>query len=77
MTNLDQPRDSKHGLGWVTLGDGVRMDPAWLSRHVPRLYTAWQRADATLRRRPLAVLIQQAAANPDANRDHYREVRVE
>ena len=79
MTNLDpdQPRDGGHGLGWVTLADGVRMDPAWLSRHVPRLYTAWQHADTTLRRRQLAGLIQQAAADPDQDRDDYRAARVE
>ena len=79
MTNLDpgQPRDGGHGLGWVTLGDGVRTDSAWLARHVPRLYTAWQHADTTLRRRQLAGLIQQAAANPGQDRDDYRTVRVE
>jgi hypothetical protein len=33
MTNLnpDQPHHGAHGVGWVTLADGVRMDPAWLS----------------------------------------------
>ena len=44
MTNLDpdQPGGGEHGLGWVTLADGITRDPAWLSRHVPRLSTAWQ-----------------------------------
>jgi hypothetical protein len=79
MSNLnpDRPRDGEHGVGWVTLADGVRMDPAWLNRHVPRLYTAWQHADTTLRRLQLTQLIQQAAANPDQDRDEFRSVRVE
>ena len=79
MTNLnpDQPHHGAHGLGWVTLADGVRMDPAWLSRHVPRLYTAWQHADTTLQRLQLAQLIQRAVADPDGRVDDYRAVRVE
>jgi hypothetical protein len=79
MTNLDpdQPRDGEHGVGWVTLADGVSMDPVWLSRHVTRLYSAWQHADTTLRRLQLAHLIQRAAATPDQDRDDYRSVRVE
>jgi hypothetical protein len=79
MTNLnpDQPHDGAHGVGWVTLADGVRMDPAWLSRHVPRLYTAWQHADKTLQRVQLAHLIQQAATTPDQDRDDHRSVHVE
>jgi hypothetical protein len=79
MTNLnpDQPHDGAHGVGWVTLADGVRMDPAWLSRHVPRLYTAWQHADTTLQRLQLAQLIQRAAADPDNRVDDYRAARVE
>jgi hypothetical protein len=79
MTDLspDQPRDGEHGVGWVTLADGMRMDPVWLSRHVPRLYTAWQHADTALQRLQLAHLIQQAATTPDQDRDGYRSVHVE
>lgn len=53
------------------------MDPAWLARHVPRLYAARHLADTTLRRRQLAQLIQQATANPDQDREDYSAVRVE
>jgi hypothetical protein len=79
MTNLnaDQPHDDEHGLGWVTPADGLRMDPAWLSRRVPRLFTAWQHADTTLQRLQLAHLIQRAVADPDNRTDDYRAVRVE
>jgi hypothetical protein len=79
MTNLnpDQPDYGGHGLGWVTLADGLRMDPAWLARHVPRLFTAWQRADTSVQRLQLAQLIQRAAADPDQGRDDYRQLRVE
>jgi hypothetical protein len=79
MTNLnpDQPHHGAHDLGWVSLADGVRMDPAWLSRHVPRLFTAWQHADTTLHRLQLAQLIQRAVADPDSRIDDYRAVRVE
>ena len=79
MTNLDpdQPRDGEHGVGWITLADGVTVDPAWLSRNVPRLHTAWQQADTALRRLQLAQLIRRAAADPDPDRDDYRTVRVE
>jgi hypothetical protein len=53
------------------------MDPAWLSRHVPRLFTAWQHADTTLQRLQLAQLIQRAVADPDGRVDDHRAVRVE
>jgi len=70
MTNLERAQldDGGHGLGWVTLADGVRVDPAWLARYVPRLFSAWQRAD-TVQRRQLAQLIQRAGADPDQGRD--------
>jgi hypothetical protein len=79
MTNLnpDPPHDGEQGVGWVTLADGIEMDPAWLARHVPRLYTAWQHVDTTLQRLQLVHLIQQAAATPDQDRDDYRSVHVE
>jgi hypothetical protein len=79
MTNLNpnQRHDREHGVGWVSLADGVRMDPAWLSRHVPRRCTAWQHADTALQRLQLAHLIQQAATTPDQDRDDYRSVHVE
>jgi hypothetical protein len=78
MTNLDpdQPRDD-HGVGWVTLTDGVTMDSAWLTAHAPRLFTAWEQAQTAQQRMQLARMIQDVAANPDDPKDDYRPVRIE
>ncbi len=78
MTNLDpdQPRED-HGLGWITLTDGVTMHSAWLTTRVPDLFTAWQQAQTAQQRMQTARMIQDVAANPDDPNDDYRPVRIE
>src|SRR6266536_3894250 len=78
MTNLDpdQPRED-HGLGWITLTDGVTMHSAWLTTRVPDLFTAWQQAQTAQQRMQTARMIQHVAANPDDPNDDYRPVRIE
>src|SRR6266496_1178828 len=78
MTNLDpeQPRED-HGLGWITLTDGVTMHSAWLTTRVPDLFTAWQQAETAQQRMQTARMIQDAAADATAPPDQYDHVRVQ
>jgi hypothetical protein len=79
MTNLDpdQPRDDDHGLGWITLTDGVTMHSAWLTTRVPDLFTAWQQAQTAQQRMQTARMIQDAAADATAPPDQYDHVRIQ
>jgi hypothetical protein len=91
MTNLnpDSTNRDDHGLGWVTLAEGVDMSRAWLSAHTPQLFTAWQQAQNAQRRLQLAQQIQQVAAatesdrgqdpgeNPDDPRNEYVNIRIQ
>src|SRR6266496_1473306 len=78
MTNLDpdQPRED-HGLGWITLADGVTMHSAWLTTRVPDLFTTWQQAQTAQQRMQTARMIQDAAADASAPPDQYDQVRIQ
>jgi hypothetical protein len=78
MTNLDpdQPGED-HGLGWITLTDGVTMHSAWLTTRVPDLFTTWQQAETAQQRMQTARMIQDAAADATAPPDQYDHVRVQ
>ena len=78
MTNLDpeQPLED-HGLGWITLTDGVTMHSAWLTTRVPDLFTAWQQAETAQQRMQTARMIQDAAADASAPNDQYDHVRIQ
>jgi hypothetical protein len=91
MTNLnpDSTNRDDHGLGWVTLAEGVDMSRAWLSADTPQLFTAGQQAQNAQRRLQLAQQIQQVAAatesdrgqdpggNPDDPRNGYVNIRIQ
>jgi hypothetical protein len=87
MTNLnpDNTNRDDHGLGWVTLAEGVDMSRAWLSAHTPQLFTAWQQAQNAQQRLQLAQQIQQVAAatesdrgqDPDDPRNEYVNIRIQ
>ena len=71
MTNLNQDTHSEdHGLGWVTLAEGVDMSRAWLVAHTPQLFTAWQQTQSAQERLRLAQQIQQAAAAAESEHEH-------
>src|SRR4051794_13776091 len=51
---------------WVTLIGGVRISHRWMTRHTPRLLTAWCDADSTRQRRVIAARILQVAADMES-----------
>lgn len=90
MTNLNPDNTSEdHGLGWVTLAEGVGMSRASLVAHTPQLYTAWQHTQSAQQRLRFAQRIQQAAAeaesdpeqntaaDPDGPGSEYVTVRIQ
>lgn len=70
MTNLnpDSTNRGDHGLGWVTLAEGVDMSRAWLAAHTPHLLTAWQQTQNAQQRLRIAQQIQQVAAEAESDR---------
>jgi hypothetical protein len=69
MTNLNPDNSEDHGLGWVTLADGVDMSRAWLTAHTPQLFTAWQQTQNAQDRLRIAQQIQQAAGEAESDRE--------
>lgn len=70
MTNLnpDSTNRDDHGLGWVTLAEGVDMSRTWLAAHTPHLFTAWQQTQNAQQRLQIAQQIQQVAAEAESDR---------
>jgi hypothetical protein len=67
--NPDKPQVD-HGLGWVTLDEGVQVSREWLTTHTPQLFTAWQQARTTQQRLRLAQQIQHIADEMENDKEH-------